>query len=137
MCVCVRVCAYVDVCVCSMYRFSRSVPPLFPNLSFSPSLSLSLSQTAAKQVYEQVGLGPEDAQVVELHDCFSANELITYDALGLCKTGRAGDLIDDGQVTYGGRYVVNPSGGLISKGHPLGTSVFSLFVCVCVCVCVL
>lgn len=61
-------------------------------------------------------------QVVELHDCFSANELITYEALGLCEKGGAGKFIDEGQNTYGGRCVVNPSGGLISKGHPLGAT---------------
>ena len=61
-------------------------------------------------------------QVVELHDCFSANELITYEALGLCPVGKAGDFVDSGDNTYGGKYVVNPSGGLISKGHPLGAT---------------
>jgi acetyl-CoA acetyltransferase len=60
--------------------------------------------------------------VIELHDCFSANELITYEALGLCAEGDGGKLIDDGAVTYGGQWVVNPSGGLISKGHPLGAT---------------
>jgi hypothetical protein len=59
---------------------------------------------------------------VELHDCFSANELITYEALGLCPEGKAGEMIDRGDNTYGGKYVVNPSGGLISKGHPLGAT---------------
>ena len=60
--------------------------------------------------------------MVELHDCFSANELVTYEALGLCPEGKAGDFIDAGDNTYGGKYVVNPSGGLISKGHPLGAT---------------
>ena len=60
--------------------------------------------------------------MVELHDCFSANELITYEALGLCGEGEAGQFIDAGDNTYGGKYVVNPSGGLISKGHPLGAT---------------
>ncbi|MEO3785809.1 lipid-transfer protein [Actinocorallia sp. B10E7] len=77
---------------------------------------------AARQVYEQSGLGPQDFQVIELHDCFSANELLLYEALGLCKEGEAGHLIDSGDTTYGGRWVVNPSGGLISKGHPLGAT---------------
>ena len=77
---------------------------------------------AAKQVYDQSGLGPEDFQVIELHDCFSANELLLYEALGLCGDGEAPRLIDDGDTTYGGRWVVNPSGGLISKGHPLGAT---------------
>ncbi len=81
-----------------------------------------MTQAAARSVYEQSGLGPEDVQVIELHDCFSANELITYEGLGLCAEGKAGDLIHDGAVTYGGQWVVNPSGGLISKGHPLGAT---------------
>jgi acetyl-CoA acetyltransferase len=83
---------------------------------------LHLTQAAARKAYEESGLGPEDAQVIELHDCFSANELITYEGLGLCVQGKAADLIDDGAVDYGGRWVVNPSGGLISKGHPLGAT---------------
>ncbi|WP_205874210.1 lipid-transfer protein [Mycobacterium camsae] len=77
---------------------------------------------AAQRVYEQSGLGPHDFQVVELHDCFSANELLLYEALGLCEEGQAAKLIDSGDTTYGGRWVVNPSGGLISKGHPLGAT---------------
>jgi acetyl-CoA acetyltransferase len=60
--------------------------------------------------------------VIELHDCFSANELITYEALGLCAEGEAAGLVESGATTYGGRWVVNPSGGLISKGHPLGAT---------------
>jgi acetyl-CoA acyltransferase len=77
---------------------------------------------AAQRVYQQSGLGPEEFQVIELHDCFSANELLLYEALGLCAEGEAAKLIDNGDVTYGGRWVVNPSGGLISKGHPLGAT---------------
>jgi acetyl-CoA acyltransferase len=81
-----------------------------------------MNEAAARKVYEQSGLGPEDFQVIELHDCFSANELLLYEALGLCGAGEAPKLIDDGDTTYGGRWVVNPSGGLISKGHPLGAT---------------
>ncbi|TNN81519.1 Non-specific lipid-transfer protein [Liparis tanakae] len=81
-----------------------------------------MSQSAAKKCYEAAGLKPSDIDVVELHDCFSANELITYEALGLCPEGKAGELIDRGDNTYGGKYVINPSGGLISKGHPLGAT---------------
>jgi acetyl-CoA acyltransferase len=77
---------------------------------------------AARAVYEQSGLGPEDFQVIELHDCFSSNELLTYEALDLCKEGDGPRLVDDADTTYGGRWVVNPSGGLISKGHPLGAT---------------
>ena len=75
-----------------------------------------------QQVYEQAGLGPEDVDVVELHDCFTANELLTYEALGLCKEGEAEKFIWDGDNTYGGKWVTNPSGGLLSKGHPLGAT---------------
>jgi acetyl-CoA acetyltransferase len=81
-----------------------------------------MTKAAAKAVYEESGLGPDDVDVIELHDCFSANELITYEGLGLCEQGKAGDLIHSGAVTYGGKVVVNPSGGLISKGHPLGAT---------------
>jgi acetyl-CoA acyltransferase len=81
-----------------------------------------MSRKAAEQVYEQSGLGPENVDVIELHDCFSCNELITYEALGLCDVGKGGALVDSGAVTYGGKWVVNPSGGLISKGHPLGAT---------------
>ncbi|MBW2697503.1 MAG: lipid-transfer protein [Deltaproteobacteria bacterium] len=81
-----------------------------------------MTKAAAQKVYEQSGLGPEDVDVVELHDCFSCNELITYEGLGLCDEGKAGEFIDSGAQTYGGKVVVNPSGGLISKGHPLGAT---------------
>ncbi|XP_030631662.1 sterol carrier protein 2 [Chanos chanos] len=81
-----------------------------------------MTRLAAKKCFEVAGLTPEDVDVIELHDCFSANELITYEALGLCPAGKAGELIDRGDNTYGGKWVVNPSGGLISKGHPLGAT---------------
>jgi sterol carrier protein 2 len=81
-----------------------------------------MTKAAAQKVYEQSGLGPENVDVVELHDCFSCNELITYEGLGLCEEGKAGEFIDSGAQTYGGQVVVNPSGGLISKGHPLGAT---------------
>jgi len=81
-----------------------------------------MSRAAARQVYESAGLGIEDVDVVELHDCFSANELLTYEALGMCEPGESGKLVESGATTYGGRWVVNPSGGLISKGHPLGAT---------------
>lgn len=81
-----------------------------------------MSQSAARKCYQTAGLKPSDVDVIELHDCFSANELITYEALGLCPEGKAGEMIDRGDNTYGGKFVVNPSGGLISKGHPLGAT---------------
>ena len=81
-----------------------------------------MTKAAAQKVYEESGLGPENLDVVELHDCFSCNELITYEALGLCEEGKAGEFVDSEAQTYGGQVVVNPSGGLISKGHPLGAT---------------
>uniref|UniRef100_A0A8C5RCW2 Sterol carrier protein 2 n=1 Tax=Leptobrachium leishanense TaxID=445787 RepID=A0A8C5RCW2_9ANUR len=81
-----------------------------------------MTKLAAERCFQKTGLRPDDVNVIELHDCFSANELITYEALGLCPPGQAGALIDRGDNTYGGRWVVNPSGGLISKGHPLGAT---------------
>lgn len=81
-----------------------------------------MSREAASQVYEQAGIGPDQLDVVELHDCFAHNELITYEALGLCPEGGADRFIRDGDNTYGGKVVTNPSGGLLSKGHPLGAT---------------
>ena len=81
-----------------------------------------MTAEAAKQVQEQSGIGIEDVDVVELHDCFAHNELITYEGLGLCPEGGAQQFIADGDNTYGGRFVTNPSGGLLSKGHPLGAT---------------
>jgi len=81
-----------------------------------------MAKAAAEQVYEAAGIGPTDLDVVELHDCFAHNELITYEALGLCAEGEAARFIDDGDNTYGGKVVTNPSGGLLSKGHPLGAT---------------
>ena len=81
-----------------------------------------MAVNAANSVYEQTGLGPDDVDVVELHDCFTANELLTYEAIGLCGEGEAEDFILRGDNTYGGKFVTNPSGGLLSKGHPLGAT---------------
>jgi acetyl-CoA acetyltransferase len=78
-----------------------------------------MAKAAADQVYEAAGIGPEDIRVVELHDCFTTNELLTYEVLGLTPEGTAEKFIADGDNTYGGRVVTNPSGGLLSKGHPL------------------
>lgn len=81
-----------------------------------------MTTRAANQVYEKAGIGPEDVDVVELHDCFTPNEVITYEGLGLCGEGEAEKFINDQDNTYGGKYVINPSGGLMSKGHPLGAT---------------
>lgn len=81
-----------------------------------------MTRRAAAQVYEQAGIGPEEVDVIELHDCFTPNEVVTYEGLGLCGEGQATRLIEDGDNTYGGKFVVNPSGGLMSKGHPIGAT---------------
>jgi len=94
----------------------------FDDKSSMKLVGYDMTKEAARRVYEQSGVGLENVDVVELHDCFSANELITYEALGLCGEGKAGEFIDSGANTYGGKVVVNPSGGLISKGHPLGAT---------------
>lgn len=85
-------------------------------------VGFSMAQAAANQVYEQAGISPKDLDVVELHDCFAHNELLTYEALGLCPVGGAEKFVCDGDNTYGGQFVTNPSGGLLSKGHPLGAT---------------
>ncbi|KQX95759.1 lipid-transfer protein [Variovorax sp. Root473] len=81
-----------------------------------------MTRRAAQQVYEAAGIGPEDVPVVELHDCFTTNELLSYEALGFAPEGGAERFVLDGDNTYGGRVVTNPSGGLLSKGHPLGAT---------------
>jgi len=85
-------------------------------------IGAEMCEKAAKKTYEAAGKGPQDVQVIELHDCFSANELITYEGLGLCRKGEGHKLVEKKDVTYGGKWVVNPSGGLISKGHPIGAT---------------
>ena len=81
-----------------------------------------MTREAAAAVYSQAGIGPEDVDLVELHDCFATNEVITYEGLGLCGEGEAERFVWDGDNTYGGKVVTNPSGGLLSKGHPLGAT---------------
>ncbi len=82
----------------------------------------SCTRKAAKEAYEMAGLGSEDIDLVELHDCFATAEMLHYENLGLCEDGEAGRLIDEGEVELGGRIPVNVSGGLLSKGHPLGAT---------------
>lgn len=94
----------------------------FEEDSMIKMVGYDMAKAAANKVYEKSGLGPQDVDVVELHDCFTANELLTYEALGLAKEGEAEKFIWDGDNTYGGKFVTNPSGGLLSKGHPLGAT---------------
>lgn len=94
----------------------------FDEKSMIKMVGYDMTKAAARQVYEAAGIGPDDVDVVELHDCFTANELLTYEALGLCPEGGAEKFIWDEDNTYGGKVVTNPSGGLLSKGHPLGAT---------------
>lgn len=94
----------------------------FEGDSMIAMVGAGMTRKAANEVYKKAGVTPDKIDVIELHDCFSANELVTYEGLGLCGTGEAGKFVDAGLNDYGGRVVVNPSGGLISKGHPLGAT---------------
>jgi sterol carrier protein 2 len=98
---------------------ATDAPDLF-NRSAIDLIGYKMSEYAAKEAFKQAGITPEDVSVVELHDCFSANEMCLIDAMGLSPKGKAHELVRTGGITYGGKYVINPSGGLISKGHPLG-----------------
>ncbi|MBS1148340.1 MAG: 3-ketoacyl-CoA thiolase [Myxococcaceae bacterium] len=108
-----------------VYIAAQAMTTDFPT-SFEDSMikmvGYDMAKACAKQVYEKSGVSPEDVDVVELHDCFTANELLTYEAIGLCKEGEAEKFIEAGDNTYGGKFVTNPSGGLLSKGHPLGAT---------------
>jgi acetyl-CoA acetyltransferase len=97
-------------------------PSSFEEKSMIKMVGYDMTKNAAQKVYEQSGIGPSDIDVIELHDCFTANELLTYEALGLCKEGEAEKFIWENDNTYGGKFVTNPSGGLLSKGHPLGAT---------------
>ncbi|PIT04069.1 lipid-transfer protein [Bradyrhizobium nitroreducens] len=101
---------------------TTDTPSTFKAGDMMQLVGYDMAKEAAGRVYESAGIGPDDLDVVELHDCFAHNELITYEALGLCGEGEAGKFINDGDNTYGGRIVTNPSGGLLSKGHPLGAT---------------
>lgn len=101
---------------------TTDTPATFDAGDMREVVGFSMAREAARQVYEAAGVGPQDVQVVELHDCFAQNELISYEALGLCPPGGAEAFVQAGDHTYGGRVVTNPSGGLLSKGHPLGAT---------------
>ena len=101
---------------------ATDVPSTFTENSAIKMVGYDLSAMAANQVYEQTGIGPKEMDVVEMHDCFTTNELISYEALALCQEGQAEKFIMTDQNTYGGQVVTNPSGGLLSKGHPLGAT---------------
>jgi acetyl-CoA acetyltransferase len=101
---------------------TTDTPSSFEDESMMKLVGSDMTKAAANMVYEQAGIGPEDVDVAELHDCFTANELITYEGLGFAAEGEAERFILDDQNTYGGAVVTNPSGGLLSKGHPLGAT---------------
>jgi len=92
------------------------------NKSSIELVGYSMSAHAAREAMKEAGVTPNEIKVCELHDCFSANEMVTIDALGLCPPGKAHEMVRNGDITYGGKMVINPSGGLISKGHPLGAT---------------
>jgi sterol carrier protein 2 len=101
---------------------TTDTPATFESRSMMQLVGYDMAREAARQVYEQSGTGPDDIDVCELHDCFAQNELITYEALGFCEEGGAERFVEAGANTYGGKVVTNPSGGLLSKGHPLGAT---------------
>jgi acetyl-CoA acetyltransferase len=101
---------------------TTDTPATFESRDMREVVGFSMTRSAANQVYEAAGIDPDDIDVVELHDCFAHNELLSYEALGLCPVGGAEKFVIDGDNTYGGKVVTNPSGGLLSKGHPLGAT---------------
>ncbi|MGE8637841.1 MAG: lipid-transfer protein [Achromobacter sp.] len=101
---------------------ATDTPQTFEAKDMRRLVGTDMTRQAAGLAYQRSGYGPEDVDVVELHDCFAHNELISYEALNLCRPGMAEKLVDNGDNTYGGKYVVNPSGGLLAKGHPLGAT---------------
>lgn len=101
---------------------TTDTPSTFDSRDMMRLVGYDMTVATARDVYEAAGIGPEDLNVVELHDCFAQNELISYEGLGLCPEGGAAKFIAEGDNTYGGAVVTNPSGGLLSKGHPLGAT---------------
>ena len=97
-------------------------PSSFKGKTMMQIVGSDMSRAAANDLYEKTGIGPDDVDMVELHDCFTSNEIITYEALQLTEEGGSEQFVSDGDNTYGGKVVVNPSGGLLSKGHPLGAT---------------
>ncbi|MNJ11166.1 3-oxoadipyl-CoA/3-oxo-5,6-dehydrosuberyl-CoA thiolase [compost metagenome] len=97
-------------------------PASYEPASMIQMVGFDMAQRAAREVYEKAGVDPLDIRVAEMHDCFAHNELLTYESLGFCPVGGAERFVLDGHNTYGGQVVTNPSGGLLSKGHPLGAT---------------
>jgi sterol carrier protein 2 len=103
-------------------KLKTDFPSSFKEKSNSKMVGYDVTKAASRELFDSLRMSIDDVDFIELHDCFSANELITYEAIGMCPEGKAGQLIDRGDNTYGGKWVVNPSGGLISKGHPIGAT---------------
>ncbi|WP_448119591.1 lipid-transfer protein [Pseudomonas serbica] len=101
---------------------TTDAPIAYEPPSMIQMVGFDMAQRAAREVYEKAGVNPSDIRVAEMHDCFAHNELLTYESLGLCDVGCAERFVLDGDNTYGGQVVTNPSGGLLSKGHPLGAT---------------
>ncbi|HEY0914407.1 MAG TPA: lipid-transfer protein [Solimonas sp.] len=101
---------------------TTDTPDSFEDRSMMKLVGSGMARAAADKVYAESGIGPQDVDVVELHDCFAQNEVLSYEALRLCGEGQAEKFVADGNNTYGGSHVTNPSGGLLSKGHPLGAT---------------
>ena len=101
---------------------TTDTPSTFEAHDMMRLVGFDMARAAAQATYAEAGIGPEDLDVVELHDCFAHNEVLSYEALGLCGDGEAERFVDAGDNTYGGRVVTNPSGGLLCKGHPLGAT---------------
>jgi len=102
-------------------QLATDSPDLFSRSAID-LVGFQMSVFAGKRALDEAGITPDDVSVVEVHDCFSANEMCVIDALGLSPKGKAQEMVRNGDITYGGKYVINPSGGLISKGHPLGAT---------------
>ena len=101
---------------------ATDMPSTFTELDMRKVVGYDMTSSAANRAYTESGVSPDDIPVVELHDCFTTNELLSYEALGLTPPGTAERFVQDGDNSYGGRVVTNPSGGLLSKGHPLGAT---------------
>lgn len=110
-----------DVAIAAQSMTTDS-PSTFESRDMIRLVGFDMAREAATQVYEAAGIGADDIDVVELHDCFAQNELLSYEALGLCREGEGEKFVEDGANTYGGKVITNPSGGLLSKGHPLGAT---------------
>jgi sterol carrier protein 2 len=111
-----------DQAICIAGQCLATDSPSLFNWSAIDLMGYEMSKRAAESALQEAGVKPRDVKICELHDCFSANEMITIDALGLCEPGKAHNMVRSGNITYGGQCVINPSGGLISKDHPLGAT---------------